>query len=154
MTAPVTWTDDVATVAEEVTITSEGRMGGSGIGVAGALKVASFIDWTREPDLPLAGSTSASVLRGRAIFEREDVGCSDCHNGAAYTDNESYDMYGIEGVRTRSLVGIAASAPYLHDGSAPTLEAVLISARDGEMGDTGSLNVQEMEDLANYLKSL
>ena len=154
MTAPVTWTDNVATVAEEVTITSEGRMGGSGIGVAGALKVASFIDWTREPDVPLAGSTSASVLRGRAIFEREDVGCSDCHSGAAYTDNESYDMYGIEGVRTRSLVGIAASAPYLHDGSAPTLEAVLISARDGEMGDTGSLNDQEMEDLANYLKSL
>ena len=63
-------------------------------------------------------------------------------------------MYGITGVRTRSLVGVAASAPFLHDGSAPTIEAVLITARDGEMGDTSTLDSGEMEDLANYIKSL
>jgi len=154
MTAPVTWTDDVASVFDEVMITSQGRMGGSGLAEANGLKVASFIDWTREPDLPLHGSTSASVLRGQEIFEREDVGCADCHNGAAFTDNEAYDMYGITGVRTRSLVGVAASAPFLHDGSAPTIEAVLITARDGEMGDTSTLDSGEMEDLANYIKSL
>ena len=154
MTAPVTWTDDVVSVFEEVMITSQGRMGGTGLAEADGLKVASFIDWTREPDLPLHGSTSASVLRGKEIFEREDVGCADCHNGAAFTDNEAYDMYGITGVRTRSLIGIAASAPYLHDGSAPTIDAVLVSARDGEMGDTSGLNSGEMKDLADYVKSL
>jgi mono/diheme cytochrome c family protein len=154
MTAPVTWTDDVVSVFEEVMTTSQGRMGGTGLAEADGLKVASFIDWTREPDLPLHGSTSASVLRGKEIFEREDVGCADCHNGAAFTDNEAYDMYGITGVRTRSLIGIAASAPYLHDGSAPTIDAVLVSARDGEMGDTSGLSSGEMKDLADYVKSL
>ncbi len=129
-------------------------MGGSGLGQADGLKIASFVDWTREPDLPLTGSTSDSVLRGTDLFEAEDVGCADCHNGAAFTDNEAYDMYGIVGVRTRSLVGVAASAPFLHDGSAPTIEAVLLTSRDGSMGDTAGLDDGQMEDLANYIKSL
>lgn len=154
MTAPVTWTDDVVSVFDEVVITSQGRMGGSGLSEADALKVATFVDWTREPDVPLAGSTSASVLAGKEVFEREDVGCADCHSGAAFTDNEAYDMYGLTGVRTRSLVGVAASAPFLHDGSAPTIEAVLLRASNGSMGDTGSLSKDELEDLANYVKSL
>jgi cytochrome c peroxidase len=154
MTAPVTWTDDVVSVFDEVVITSQGRMGGSGLAEADALKIASFVDWTREPDLPLSGSTSASVLAGKVIFEREDVGCADCHNGAAFTDNEAYDMYGLTGVRTRSLVGVAASAPFLHDGSAPTIEAVLLTASDGSMGDTSSLSKDELSDLADYIKSL
>jgi mono/diheme cytochrome c family protein len=154
MTAPVTWTDEVLSVFDEVVITSQGRMGGSGLAEADALKVASFVDWTREPDLPLSGSTSASVLAGKDIFEREDVGCADCHNGAAFTDNEAYDMYGLTGVRTRSLVGVAASAPFLHDGSAPTIEAVLLTATDGSMGDTSSLSMDELSYLASYIKSL
>lgn len=154
LTAPVTWTDDVATVFDEVMLTSQGRMGGSGLHQVDGLKVASFVDWTRDADVPLADSTSDSILRGQALFEREDVGCADCHSGASYTDNEPYEMYGLPNVRTRSLVGIAASAPYLHDGSAPTIEAVLITARDGEMGDTGSLSDDEMKDLANFVKSL
>jgi mono/diheme cytochrome c family protein len=154
MTAPVTWTDDVVSVFDEVVITSQGRMGGSGLTEADALKVATFVDWTREADVPLAGSTSDSVLAGKEVFEREDVGCADCHSGAAFTDNEAYDMYGLTGVRTRSLVGVSASAPFLHDGSAPTIEAVLLRANDGSMGDTSSLTKDELEDLANYVKSL
>ncbi|MEE2829094.1 MAG: hypothetical protein VX498_07895 [Myxococcota bacterium] len=154
LTAPVTWTDEVPSVMDEVVITSQGRMGGSGLSELDALKVASYVDWSREVDLPLADSTSASVLRGQEVFEREDVGCADCHNGVSYTDNEAYDMYGLEGVQTRSLVGVAATAPYLHDGSAPSIEAVLLGARDGSMGDTSSLTDQEMDDLAEFLKSL
>ena len=50
--------------------------------------------------------------------------------------------------------GIAASAPYLHDGSAPTLRAVLSTARTGEMGNTGRLSEAQMDDLEAYLKSL
>ncbi|MCO4771907.1 MAG: c-type cytochrome, partial [Deltaproteobacteria bacterium] len=154
LTAPVTWVDGVETVFDEVVITSQGRMGGEGLGEADALKVAAFVDSTPLPDTPNRGVTSDSIQRGQALFESEEIGCADCHSGVAYTDNENYDMYGLNGVRTRGLLGIAASAPYLHDGSAPTLRAVLSTARTGEMGDTSSLSNADMDDLEAFLKSL
>ncbi len=154
LTAPVTWTDSVATVADEVVITSQGRMGGLGLARNDAEKVAQFIDWTREVDVPLADSTDDAIVRGQEVFERDEVGCADCHHGAAYTDNEPYAMYGLDDVRTRSLVGIAASAPYFHDGSSSSIRAVLERVRDGSMGDTSSLTDGEMDDLEAYVLSL
>jgi len=154
LTAPVTWIDDVESVTDEVVITSQGRMGGSGLGRTDADKVAAYIDWTREVDVPLANSDSDAVVRGAALFEREDVGCAECHAGVAYTDNEPYDMVGLEGVRTRSLVGIAASGPYFHDGSSATLRAVLERVRDGSMGDTSALTSADLDDLEGFLRSL
>ncbi len=154
LTAPVTWTDSVSTVKGEVIITSQGRMGGSGLGSSDAELVAAFIDWTREPDVPLANSDDAAIERGAEIFARDEVGCADCHNGVVYTDNESYEMYGLEAVQTRSLVGIAASAPYLHDGSAPTIRGLLERVKDGSMGDTSSLTDAEMDDLEAFVSSL
>ena len=154
LTAPVTWVNGVETVTDEVIITSQGRMGGSGLALSQAEKVAAYVDWSPLPDTPLRGSASDAVERGRAIFESEEVGCADCHNGVALTDNENYDMFGLEQVRTRGLLGIAASAPYLHDGSAPTLRSVLEAVRLGEMGDTGSLTTDQMDDLEAYMLSL
>ena len=154
LTAPVTWTSDVQTVHDEVVTTSQGRMGGSGLASSEADLVAAFIDWSREPDVVRAGELSDSVVRGQALFEREDVACAECHSGASYTDNEAYELYDLESVRTRSLVGISASAPYLHDGSAVSLRAVVERSRDGSMGDTASLSDAQVDDLVAYLESL
>ena len=154
LTAPLTWTDGVATILEEVLITSQGRMGGSGLSFARAEKVAAFIDWTREADVPLANSESDAVIRGREIFHRAEVGCADCHNGPAWTDNESYDLFGIEEVRTPSLVGIAATAPYLHNGSADSISTLLRWSVNEAMGDSSSLNEREMSDLEQFILSL
>jgi len=152
-TAPVTWDSNIDSVGTEVMITSGSRMGGNA-GPNEAAAIAAFVDWTREVDVARKGEDDASIARGQALFEREDVGCADCHSGAALTDNEPYAMYGLDAVTTRSLVGIAATAPYLHDGSAATLMDVLISARTGSMGDTGSLDDAQMADLVAYLESL
>jgi|GEM_PF-517476 len=154
LTAPVTWMDNVESVFDEVLLTSQGRMGGQGLGDNDALKVAAFVDSTPLPDTPNRGVGSDAVVRGQEIFESAEVGCADCHNGAALTDNEPYDMFGLTNVRTRGLQGIAASAPYLHDGSAPTLRSVLEAARSGEMGTTAGLSEAQMVDLEEYLKSL
>ena len=153
-TAPVTWLSDVATVADEAMLTSQGRMGGNGLGTSDAELVAAYIDWSRAPDAPLAGVDSEAVRRGQALFNSDSTQCSDCHSGDALTDNDTYDMYGLQGVRTRSLVGIAASAPYLHDGSAPTLKGLMERSRDGSMGDTSSLSDAQVDDLVSYLMSL
>lgn len=153
-TAPVTWTDSVPTVFDEVLITSQGRMGGQGLEESEAALVAAFVDSTPLPDTPMRGANSDAVQRGKALFESAEVGCADCHSGETYSDDEPYDMFGLSNVRTRSLRGIAASAPYLHDGSAPTLRAVLVAVRDGEMGDTGGLSDADIDDLEAYLLSL
>ena len=154
LTAPVTWTESVATVGDEAFATSQGRMGGSGLSQNSADKVAAFINRGRHVDLPNKGLETDSVVRGRAIFNREDVGCGDCHGGSTLQDGESHDMVGLNNVNTPTLVGIAATAPYFHDGSAVTLRAVLEYARSGEMGDTSMLSDTEMDDLEAYLTSL
>ncbi|MFN7144496.1 MAG: c-type cytochrome, partial [Myxococcota bacterium] len=153
-TAPFTWTLQVETVGDEAQITSSGRMGGNGLSYAEAAQVAAYIESIRAVDLPMKGSTDAAVLRGKAIFERADTACSSCHSGERFTDNGHYAMFGLEAVNTPALVGVAATAPYLHNGAAPTLESVLELSRSGEMGDTSMLSDAEMSDLAAYLRSL
>lgn len=93
-------------------------------------------------------------MRGKTVFERPDVACASCHSGPRLTDNTSYSMLGMDAVQTRSLVGLAGSPPYFHDGSAHSLREVLIRSRDGSMGDTSMLTDREIDDLERYLKSL
>ncbi|MDP2307310.1 MAG: c-type cytochrome [Pseudomonadota bacterium] len=154
VTAPFTWTDQVSSVSDEAQITSSGRMGGNGLSYAEAAQVSAYIESNRAVDLPEKGSTSESALRGKVVFEREDVACATCHSGERLTDNLHYPMFGLEAVNTPTLVGVAASAPYLHDGSASSLEAVLQMSRSGEMGDTSMLSDAEMADLEAYLHTL
>jgi len=153
-TAPFTWTDEVGTVSDEAQITSSGRMGGNGLSYAEAAQVAAYIESNRAVDLPEKGSASAAVLRGKAIFERADVACATCHSGERFTDNGAYEMFGLDAVNTPTLVGVAATAPYLHDGSLASLEQVLKASRSGEMGDTSMLSDDELADLEAYLRSL
>lgn len=151
-TAPVTWTNDVPTVAEEAQFTATFRMG-SQLPNHHANKIEAFVDFVRLPILPEITDAEA-IARGKALFEREDVACASCHSGEAFTDNQHHTMFGLDAVNTPSLVGIAATAPYLHDGSARDLRQVLELSRGGAMGDTGSLSDAEMDDLVTYLRSL
>lgn len=153
-TAPVTWTNDVASVAAEARLTSEGRMGGHGLSASDTRAIQAFVDFEPGVDVPTRGSNDAAIARGKAIFEREDVGCATCHSGARLTDNLNHDLYGLTAVNTPGLVGVMATAPYLHDGSAKDLEAVLETSRLKMMGDTSMLTAAENADLIAYLKSL
>ncbi|MCP4803917.1 MAG: c-type cytochrome [Proteobacteria bacterium] len=152
-TAPFTWIDGVDSVADEAMHTSEVRMGGAGLTQAEADAIASFVDFTPLPDTPDV-SDSDAVSRGAEIFFSAEVGCGSCHYGDDYTDHDSHDMFGLEGVNTPRLKGVAASAPYLHDGSAATLRDVLDAVKDGEMGDTSSLSDEQMDDLEAFLRTL
>ncbi|MCB9744515.1 MAG: hypothetical protein H6741_10835 [Alphaproteobacteria bacterium] len=153
-TAPVTWFDDVPSVTDEAMITSQERMGGSDLARSEAHDIAAFVDWSREVDHPHKGESSDAASRGQAIFESAEVGCAECHPAPTYTDGQTHDMYGVEGVATPSLIGVAATGPYLHTGQAPSLGIVLESAREGEMGFTGELSEAEMADLEAFLRTL
>ncbi|MCB0546691.1 MAG: c-type cytochrome [Phaeodactylibacter sp.] len=123
---------------------------------------------------------SEAELRGMALFFSERASCSSCHQGFNFTDdsfrnNGLYDVYTDRGrqritlkeedvgkFRVPTLRNIALTAPYMHDGSLPSLEAViehysrggsshpnkdtLISARQ--------FNEQEKADLAAFLNTL
>lgn len=154
LTEPVRWEGDRATVEDDARFTSQSLMGGNGIANEDLTAIAAFIDWTPDVDSPLKGTQDAAVVRGKALFERSDVGCVNCHSGARYTDNTSYSMFGMAEVQTRSLVGVAGSPPYLHDGSSPTLRHLLERVRNGEMGNTSALSDAELDDLQAYLRSL
>jgi cytochrome c peroxidase len=77
------------------------------------------------------GRLSASARRGRRLFEDPHIGCAGCHPPGLFTSLESYDV----GTRsacddtavfdTPSLIELWRTAPYLHDGSAATVNDVL-----------------------------
>jgi cytochrome c len=153
-TLPLTWTENVATVEDEARITSQERLGGHGATDADLEAIAAYIDFIREVDNPDRGSTSADVVAGRALFERPDVGCAVCHSGERYTDRESHELFGLDAVDTPTLTGVAATAPYFHDGRAATLRDVLDSAVNGEMGDASMLSEAELREIEAFLRSL
>jgi DNA-binding beta-propeller fold protein YncE len=151
-TAPLTWRSPVATVADEALLTTTLRMGGFGPSAEDLLAIEAFVVNSRLPTLPPVDA--ALVAEGKVVFEREDVGCGTCHTGDRLTDGEHYRVVGAVEANTPGLRGIAATAPYLHDGSMKSLRAVLEWARGGEMGDTSMLSDREMDALEAYLSSL
>lgn len=151
-TEPVTWALNVPTAADEAFATSQGRMGGRGLSVADSQNIAAFINTFRSVDVADRDADEATLQRGAEAYVQ--AGCDDCHSGHRMTDNESYRMLGLDNVNTPPLTGIAATAPYFHDGSAATLREVLEFSRSGEMGDTSSLSETQMADLETYLRSL
>lgn len=103
----------------------------------------------------------AQIERGRELFEDPSVGCAECHPGPLYTDLQTHDV----GTRsqydrrddfdTPTLLEIWRTGPYLHDGTAVTVEDVLTVRNEGdEHGTTSHLSPEEIDDLATYLKSL
>jgi cytochrome c peroxidase len=135
-------------------ITSQGRMGGTGLTDEDTENIEDFVDAIRPVDTETSGRDDAQIARGRALFESPAVACATCHSGPDYTDNLSHDMFGLTGVNTPSLIGIDATAPYLHDGRARSLRELLLLSRNGEMGYTGALSDDDLAALEAFLRTL
>jgi mono/diheme cytochrome c family protein len=134
--------------------------------------LAAFVNTLRHRPSPFRkpdGSLTAAARRGQRIFDRAEVGCAICHPAPRFTDSSlvtpfvRHDVGTGDGPRERlgpafdtpSLRGLWDSAPYLHDGSAPSLRDVLTTRNPGDRhGSTSQLTPQEVEDLVAYLKSL
>jgi YVTN family beta-propeller protein len=117
------------------------------------------------------GDLTPAQERGLAIFERtkrkngmpipEELQCGTCHSGPKYTNQmltgvgtkKPVDRSGL--FDTPHLVNIALTAPYLHDGSARTLEEIwTVFNPDDKHGVTNDLSKDELNDLIEYLKTL
>lgn len=119
------------------------------------------------PAAPVGSFDPAAALRGRAVFEGAGK-CATCHSGSSFTDantrlhppadsmaepeSPSYAARSAtRQYRTTPLKGAWQHAPYFHDGSAATLDEVAQTYND-RLGL--GLSVQDVSDLAQYLKSL
>jgi YVTN family beta-propeller protein len=117
------------------------------------------------------GELTPSQEHGKAIFERtttkkgepitEANQCTYCHSGPKYTNQKQIDV-STGKLTDRSpvidvpqLPNVAYSAPYLHDGSAKSLEEIwtIYNPKDTH-GVTNDLTKDELNDLIEYLKTL
>jgi hypothetical protein len=114
------------------------------------------------------GSMTADAIAGKDVFFR--LGCDFCHVGKDFTDSSRgllHDVGTIKpssgnrsgkpllGIDTPTLLGIWETAPYLHDGSAPTIRDVLTTANPkDDHGFVSSLSPQELDQLVAYLLQL
>jgi DNA-binding beta-propeller fold protein YncE len=110
--------------------------------------------------LPSLESAKEAIVRGKAIFQGKGL-CSNCHKREAFDDERPHDV----GTRvpgdvsalfdTPSLLGVARTAPYLHDGRAATLEEIFSKHNPLQRhGAAHKLMPVEMSDLLTYLRSL
>jgi mono/diheme cytochrome c family protein len=119
------------------------------------------------PAAPPGSVDPGAAARGQLVFEGKGR-CASCHTGSLFTDanaqlhppgdsvvepeTPSYASRSATRMyRTTPLKGVWQHAPYFHDGSAATLEDVG-TAYNNKLGL--GLTPQEINDLAQYLKSL
>ena len=108
--------------------------------------------------------------RGKAIFERSvdkfgkpiarDNQCAFCHCGPKGTNQKLFDVQTLKPndnpslFKTPPLTNIALTAPYLHDGSAQSLEEIWTIYNSAEKhGRTSDLTKDELNDLIEYLRT-
>jgi YVTN family beta-propeller protein len=113
---------------------------------------------------------TAAQERGKVLYDRsvdkfhnsipETNRCNYCHSGPKGTNQKSFDV----GTRkatdnsglldTPQLINIAITGPYLHDGSAQTLEQIwTIFNPEDKHGRTNDLTKDELNDLIEYLRT-
>jgi cytochrome c peroxidase len=150
-THPFKWDGGDADLKASLTGTMK-RLGGFGLDKPQTDALAAYIEAL--PNVRAPSRDATQVARGKKVFD--GAGCQTCHDGAHYTDNDQHKFTGtLEKSDTPSLKGLAASAPYYHDGSAATLEALLRNrAAVHGMADTTKLTDAQVADLTAFLETL
>lgn len=123
---------------------------------------------------------NASEIRGMDLFFSESIGCSNCHSGFLFTDQEFqniglYSEYADPGrmrltggpsdagkFKVPSLRNIALTAPYMHNGTLGTLMDVVAHFNNGGVGHQNqsdwvrplNLTEQDRTDLVSFLETL
>jgi YVTN family beta-propeller protein len=117
------------------------------------------------------GELTPAQERGQAIFNRavdktgqpipQQNQCAFCHSGPKYTNLKVFDVGSGKPTDRSPLVdvpqlnNVGISAPYLHDGSARSLEEIwtVFNPHDTH-GRTNDLTKDELNDLIEYLRTL
>lgn len=130
-------------------------------------QLAAYVNSLTQPEpspwRPASGAMSAQAYQGYITFINRN--CVSCHAIGPYTNSPGNRLVDIgtlkassgqrlgsplTGLDTPSLVGAWATAPYLHDGSAATLQdAIRAHTRTGV-----TLTAAEVENLARFVREI
>jgi cytochrome c peroxidase len=152
-THPYKWDGGDKDLTTSLTMTMK-RLGGRGLGAAETAQLGAYISML--PTVRTPSRDATTVARGKKLFDSAELGCRTCHDGPAFTDQTRHKLTGdLAESDTPSLRGLAASAPYFHDGSAATLEALLRDrgAVHG-MSETSRMSDKDLADLVAFLETL
>ncbi|NMO17543.1 c-type cytochrome [Pyxidicoccus fallax] len=167
-TGPFHWSGEFPTMRDFLDATVRKRMGGSALDTVMVSQLSAFIDVIPTPDNPYKREAlTGAQARGAQVFKK--AACDGCHEGETLTNNKQADVGTFittgpiqddanvrkVGLNTPSLLGLARTAPYLHDGSATSLKARFIQGRQSNAhGATSQLTEAEIDDLVEYLRTL
>ena len=155
-TAPFHWNGDLPNVGALMNQVFVGRMGGVR---ESASRVSALSEWLFSLKAPasIRDANDAAALRGQALFQSADVGCTTCHSGPKLTDNRSIaiDTVVTTKLQVPSLIAVGYRAPFMHNGCAATLAARFDPKCGGNNhGNTAGLSDAQRGDLVAYLESL
>lgn len=136
-----------------------------------ARALAAYMRTLRAPETAFdQGQMSAAALRGESIFVGKG-GCAGCHIGPTFTDGALHDLRVpqaagdddpgaatsgalLHAFNTAQLRDLASTAPYMHNGSLPTLRDVVRFYDQQSVIAPLGLTDAEVDDLVAYLESL
>lgn len=126
-----------------------------------AAYVSSLTTNGNSPDRNADASLTSAALTGKAVFQV--MNCAQCHSGSQFTDSALGVFHDVGTIKAASgkrlagaltgldaptLLGLWSTAPYLHDGSAATIEAA-VSAHTGF-----TVPPADMPNLVAFLRQL
>jgi hypothetical protein len=159
-TAPLHWNGDMSGLTDIMHEVFEKRMSGDPA-QAGPRHIEAFANWLDTiPAYPASPTGSATqIAHGKELFESAKVGCTTCHNGAHFTNNQTVDVGTSQAFQVPTLIGVAARAPFMHDGCAATLadrfDPTQPQCNGGDNhGKTSQLSNEDRADLVAYLETL
>jgi cytochrome c peroxidase len=94
-------------------------------------------------------AVSEAAKRGEVLFFSQPYTCFRCHGGFNFSSSEMHTTE-AGAFKAPTLRNIALTAPYMHDGSLPTLEAVLEKHAEGG----AKLTPEQKKDFTAFLESL
>jgi hypothetical protein len=126
-----------------------------------AAYVSSLNAFSTSPFRTSAGALSTAATAGKTVFT--NLGCGSCHAGAAFTGSGINTLVNVgtikpssgmrlgatlTGIDVPTLRDVWATGPYLHDGSAATLD-------DAVLAHSGvSVNATDLANLVAYLREI
>jgi len=136
-----------------------------------AKAIAAFERTLITPNAPfdkfVQGKGDISKAAKRGMQKVADIGCTSCHSGALFTNNEFVAFNygkdaGLKSVsgkadddhvfRVQSWRNVAMTAPYFHDGSAVTLEEAVQTMAKVQLGT--ELSKKDVSDIVAFLETL
>ncbi len=127
-TAPFGWTGRFRRLEDQVSQSLESSLQGHSADPATVADLVAYLQSLETPP-PKRSADDPRAVRGQSVFQARK--CTSCHVPPSFTSRPLRDVGFRDGsARVRlysppSLRGVGRSSPYLHDGRAATLDAVL-----------------------------